>query len=39
MTNLDTSFDDVIKMIETRRSNAIRKVNEELVGLYWDCNI
>ena len=37
MTNLDTSFDDVVKMIETRRNNAIRKVNEELVGLYWDC--
>lgn len=24
-------------MIETRRNNAVRKVNEELVGLYWDC--
>ena len=24
-------------MIEIRRNNAIRKVNEELVGLYWDC--
>ena len=37
MINLDTGFDDVVKMIETRRNNAIRKVNEELVGLYWDC--
>lgn len=37
MTNLDISFDDVVRMIETRRNNAIRKVNEELVGLYWDC--
>ena len=37
MINLDNSFNDVIKMIEIRRNNAIRKVNEELVGLYWDC--
>ena len=37
MINLYPGFDDVIKMIETRRNNAIRKVNEELVSLYWDC--
>ena len=34
--NLDTNFDEIINMIETRRNNAYRKVNEELIGLYWD---
>ena len=33
---LDTSFKEIISIIETRRNNAIRKVNEELIGLYWD---
>ena len=34
--NLDFSFNEIINMIETRRNNAYRKVNEELIGLYWD---
>ena len=29
-------FNEIINMIETRRNNAYRKVNEELIGLYWD---
>ena len=33
---LDTNFKEIINIIETRRNNAIRKVNEELIGLYWD---
>ena len=36
MTNLDISFNEIVKLIETRRNNVIRKVNEELIGLYWD---
>lgn len=34
--NIDLSFNEIINMIETRRNNAYRKVNEELIGLYWD---
>lgn len=34
--NLDTNFNEIVNMIETRRNNAYRKVNEELIGLYWD---
>lgn len=34
--NLDLSFNEIVNMIETRRNNAYRKVNEELIGLYWD---
>ena len=33
------SFSKIIKMIETRRTNAYRKVNEELMALYWDVGI
>lgn len=29
-------FSKIIDMIETRRNNAYRKVNEELMALYWD---
>lgn len=29
-------FKDIINMVETRRNNAYRKVNEELISLYWD---
>ena len=29
-------FSKIIEMIETRRYNAYRKVNEELIALYWD---
>ena len=32
----DMSFEEIIKMIEIRRENAYRKVNEELISLYWD---
>ena len=30
------NFNEIAKMIETRRNNAYRKVNEELIALYWD---
>ena len=33
---LEVYFNDVINMIETRRYNAYKKVNEELISLYWD---
>ena len=33
---LEVSFDEIVKMVENRRNNAFRKVNEELVSLYWD---
>ena len=36
MNKLETNFDEIIEMIETRRNNAYRKVNEELISLYWD---
>ena len=29
-------FEEIVKMIETRRNNAYRKINEELISLYWD---
>ncbi len=29
-------FSKIIEMIENRRANAYRKVNEELIELYWD---
>jgi len=29
-------FDKIVNMIETRRNNAYKKVNEELISLYWD---
>ena len=29
-------FSKIIEMIETRRNNAYRKVNEEMISLYWD---
>ena len=34
--NLELDFNEIIKMIETRRNNAYKKVNEELISLYWD---
>ena len=34
--DLDFTFSEIINMIETRRNNAYRKVNEKLIGLYWD---
>lgn len=36
MDNLELNFNEVISMIETRRNNAYKKVNEELISLYWD---
>ena len=29
-------FDEVVSIIETRKSNAYIKVNEELINMYWD---
>ena len=34
--DLEVSFDEIVRMVETRRNNAFRKVNEELIALYWD---
>ena len=34
--SLELNFSEVINMIETRRKNAYKKVNEELISLYWD---
>ena len=34
--DLEMNFNEIINMIETRRNNAYRKVNEELISLYWD---
>lgn len=36
LNDFELSFSEVISMIETRRNNAYRKVNEELILLYWD---
>lgn len=36
MNDLEISFSEIVNMIETRRNNAYRKVNEELISLYWD---
>jgi len=36
MNELDLNFSEVIRMIENRRENAYRKVNEEVVTLYWE---
>ncbi len=33
---LNTSFDKIIELIETRRNNAYKKVNEEMILLYLD---
>jgi len=30
------NFDEIVKLIETARSNALKKVNEELITLYWN---
>ena len=35
-SNMDLNFNEIIKMVETRRHNAYRKANEELISLYWD---
>lgn len=36
MDKLELNFTEIVNMIETRRNNAYRKVNEELISLYWD---
>lgn len=36
MNQLITDFNEIVQMIETRKNNAYRKVNEELILLYWD---
>jgi len=36
VNELDINFTEIVNMIETRRTNAYRKVNEELISLYWD---
>ena len=33
---LEINFSEIINMIEIRRKNAYKKVNEELISLYWD---
>ena len=33
---IELNYKDIVNMIETRRNNAYKKVNEELIGLYWD---
>lgn len=36
MNELDINFNEIAQMIEFRRNNAYKKVNEELISLYWD---
>ena len=36
MNEIDRSFDQVVSIIETSRDNAYRKVNEELILMYWN---
>lgn len=36
MNELDINFDEIIKIIETRKNNAFRKVNEETIKMYWE---
>jgi len=33
---MDKRFTDIIELIKQSRNNAIRKVNEELIDLYWN---
>lgn len=34
--NHEFNFNEIVNMIETRRNNAYKRVNEELISLYWD---
>ena len=34
--NMEFNFNEIVNMVETRRNNAYKKVNEELISLYWD---
>lgn len=36
MNELDINFDEIIRIIETRKNNAFRKVNEETIKMYWE---
>ena len=36
MKDLELTFTEISKMIEFRKNKAYRKVNEELISLYWD---
>lgn len=36
MNELDMNFDEIVKIIETRKNNAFRKVNEETIKMYWE---
>lgn len=36
MDELDMNFDEIIKIVETRKNNAFRKVNEETIKMYWE---
>ena len=36
MNDLELNFSEIINIIETRRNNAYKKINEELISLYWD---
>ncbi len=35
MTDNNNQFDEIIRIIEQSRENAMRKVNEELIMMYW----
>ena len=34
-TDNDNQFDEIIRIIEQSRENALKKVNEELIMRYW----
>jgi len=36
VNELDMNFDEIIKIVETRKNNAFRKVNEETIKMYWE---
>ena len=36
MNDLSRTFDEVVSIIGTARSNAFRKVNEELILMLWN---
>ena len=36
MQNNQNDFEEIIKLIESRRLSAYKKINEELISLYWD---
>lgn len=36
MNELDMNFDEIVRIIETRKNNAFRKVNEETIKMYWE---